>query len=169
MSPHLRCETHRDGFVCRVNFVETIALNQTRQVKRGRRTRRMVAKLEVGRYLHIVPSNASKWKPGDTMRMVSVAWNFNFDPSAANVAFQEAKGKLRVEAERQADQKKLTGDTRSSFVEARIKSLAMVRAKEVLSSRDVVLLDQLRRTKRRLAVQGALGNTSHGGGKASCD
>ncbi len=139
----------RDGLACRFELLELIAPGESLDLELREAEPGEWKPLDVkaGRLLQVSPARGAKaaTKNGDR---VSIAWKFPFDPEAAKKRFDSEKGKLEVEAGKQADEKKLTGGARETYLAKRIKELMGERAAE--------LHDQFVHNKDRLAAESLL-------------
>ena len=139
----------RDGLACRFELLELIAPGESLDLELREAEPGEWKPLDVkaGRLLQVSPARGAKaaTKNGDR---VSIAWKFPFDPEAAKKRFDSEKGKLEVEAGKQADEKKLTGAARDTYLAKRLKELMGERAAE--------LHDQFVHNKDRLAAESLL-------------
>ncbi len=139
----------RDGLACRFELLELIAPGESLDLELREAESGEWKPLDVkaGRLLQVSPARDAKTatKSGDR---VSIAWKFPFDPDAAKKRFDSEKGMLEAKAGKQADEKKLTGDARDTYLAKRIKELMGERAAE--------LHDQFIHNKDRLAAESLL-------------
>ena len=139
----------RDGLACRFELLELIAPGESLDLELREAEPGEWKPLDVkaGRLLQVSPARGAKaaTKNGDR---VSIAWKFPFDPEAAKKRFDSEKRNLEVKAGKQADEKKLTGGARETYLAKRIKELMGERAAE--------LHDQFVHNKDRLAAESLL-------------
>lgn len=136
----------RDGLSCRFELLEMIAPDESLDLELREAESGEWKPLDVkaGRLLQVSPARDAKTatKNGDRL---SIAWKFPFDPEAAKKRFDSEKEKLEAEAGKQADEKKLTGGARDTYLAKRIK--------ELMAERATKLHDQFVHNKDRLAAE----------------
>lgn len=139
----------RVGLACRFELLELITPGESLdlELREAEPGEWKPLDVKVGRLLQVSPARGAKpaTKNGDRL---SIAWKLPFDPEAAKKRFDSEKGKLEAEAGKQADEKKLTGGARDTYLAKRIKELMAERAAE--------LHDQFVHNKDRLAAESLL-------------
>ena len=139
----------RDGLICRHELLEQLAPGESLdlELREAEAGEWKPLDVKVGRLLQANPARDAKTaaKNGDRL---SIAWKLPFDPEAAKKRFESEKGNLEAKAGKQADEKKLTGDARDTYLAKRTKELMAERAAE--------LHEQFVHNKDRLAAESLL-------------
>ena len=139
----------REGLSCRYELLEKIAPGDSLdlELREAEPGEWKPLDVKVGRLLQVSPPRDSKaaTKSGDR---VSVAWKLKFDPAAMPKRFESERTGIEAKANKQADDKKLTGDARDTFLGKKIRELSAERSTE--------LFDQFVQNKDRLAAESLL-------------